>query len=118
MFREALRILLERNPEFEVVAETGDGLKVRDLLQRARSTRLLVIDDAGTEHVGESGYSAARIADLLCERHAHRSKTILTTNLPRKPLAARYGERVNDRLNQGGVCVALGGKSLRTLAVV
>lgn len=28
MFREALRILLERNPEFEVVAETGDGLKV------------------------------------------------------------------------------------------
>lgn len=28
MFREALRILLERNPGFEVVAETGDGLKV------------------------------------------------------------------------------------------
>jgi DNA-binding NarL/FixJ family response regulator len=28
MFREALRILLDRNPEFEVVAETGDGLEV------------------------------------------------------------------------------------------
>lgn len=28
MFREALRILLERNPGFEVVAETGDGLQV------------------------------------------------------------------------------------------
>jgi two-component system NarL family response regulator len=28
MFREALRILLERNPDFEVVAETGDGLEV------------------------------------------------------------------------------------------
>jgi DNA-binding NarL/FixJ family response regulator len=35
MFREALRILLERNPEFEVVAETGDGLEVQAL---ARST--------------------------------------------------------------------------------
>lgn len=28
MFREALRLLLARNPEFEVVAETGDGLRV------------------------------------------------------------------------------------------
>ena len=28
MFREALRILLDRNPDFEVVAETGDGLEV------------------------------------------------------------------------------------------
>lgn len=28
MFREALRILLEKTPDFEVVAETGDGLEV------------------------------------------------------------------------------------------
>lgn len=28
MFREALRILLERIPDFEIVAETGDGLEV------------------------------------------------------------------------------------------
>lgn len=28
MFREALRLLLERNPDFAVVAETGDGLEV------------------------------------------------------------------------------------------
>lgn len=28
MFREALRILLERTPDFEIVAETGDGLEV------------------------------------------------------------------------------------------
>jgi two-component system NarL family response regulator len=32
MFREALRLLLERNPEFEVVAETGDGLEVMALV--------------------------------------------------------------------------------------
>lgn len=35
MFREALRLLLERNPDFEVVAETGDGL---DVLTLARET--------------------------------------------------------------------------------
>lgn len=32
MFREALRLLLERNTEFEVVAETGDGLEVMTLV--------------------------------------------------------------------------------------
>jgi len=31
MFREALRLLLEQNPDFEVVAETGDGLEVLTL---------------------------------------------------------------------------------------
>lgn len=35
MFREALRILLERNPEFEVVAETGDGLQVLALARES-----------------------------------------------------------------------------------
>ncbi|MDP1611461.1 MAG: response regulator transcription factor [Sulfuritalea sp.] len=33
MFREALRLLLERNPDFEIVAETGDGLEVFALAQ-------------------------------------------------------------------------------------
>lgn len=35
MFREALRILFERNPEFEVVAETGDGLEVLPLARES-----------------------------------------------------------------------------------
>lgn len=33
MFREALLILLERNPDFKVVAETGDGLEVIGLVR-------------------------------------------------------------------------------------
>jgi DNA-binding NarL/FixJ family response regulator len=40
MFREALRALLERNPDYEVVAETGDGLKVFEL---ARETAPSII---------------------------------------------------------------------------
>jgi two-component system NarL family response regulator len=35
MFREALRILLERNPDYEVVGETGDG---REVFSLARET--------------------------------------------------------------------------------
>ena len=36
MFREALRILLERSPELEVVAETGDGLRVFAMVQETQ----------------------------------------------------------------------------------
>lgn len=36
MFREALRILLERTPDFEVVGETGDGLHVHSLVGATR----------------------------------------------------------------------------------
>lgn len=43
MFREALRILLERNPDFEVVAETGDGLEVF-ALARETSPNIVCMD--------------------------------------------------------------------------
>jgi|APLak6261663543_1056040.scaffolds.fasta_scaffold40166_2 two-component system NarL family response regulator len=43
MFREALRLLLERNPDFEVAAETGDGLQVF-ALARATSPDIVCLD--------------------------------------------------------------------------
>ncbi len=43
MFREALRILFERNPDFVVVAETGDGLEVLPLA-RASSPDIVCLD--------------------------------------------------------------------------
>ncbi|UCV05566.1 response regulator [Dechloromonas denitrificans] len=43
MFREALRILLERNPDFEIVAETGDGLEVL-ALARDSAPNIICLD--------------------------------------------------------------------------
>jgi len=43
MFREALRILFERNPDFAVVAETGDGLEVLPLA-RESSPDIICLD--------------------------------------------------------------------------
>ncbi len=43
MFREALRLLLERNPDFEIVAETGDGLEVF-ALARETSPNIICLD--------------------------------------------------------------------------
>ena len=43
MFREALRFLLDRNPDFTVVAETGDGLEVL-ALARERAPHIVCLD--------------------------------------------------------------------------
>lgn len=43
MFREALRLLLERNPDFEVVAEAGDGREVF-ALTRETSPNIICMD--------------------------------------------------------------------------
>ena len=43
MFREAIRILLEREPHLEVVAETGDGLEVLRLV-RETSPQIVCLD--------------------------------------------------------------------------
>lgn len=60
MFREALRILLERNSEFSVVAETGDGLKVLELA-RQTSPDIVCMD------IDMPGMKGIEITHLLCE---------------------------------------------------
>ena len=76
---------------------------------------LLVLDDLGEEHVGASGWAVSRAQHLLCARHADGARTIVTTNLRRRgagQFAERYGERVDDRINDG-LFVGLSGPSLR-----
>lgn len=52
------------------------------LLDRAREVELLVIDDLGKEHRGESEYAERLIENLFRMRSAARRSTIVTTNLP------------------------------------
>ena len=85
-----------------------------DLLGEAKRASLLVLDDLGDEYVGESQFGAVRIAELLTERHGNGLPTIATMNLKRSEFVARYGERTNDRLNELGKFIAIGGPSLRS----
>lgn len=52
------------------------------LLDRAREVELLVIDDLGKEHRGESGYAERLLEDILRQRSSRRLTTIFTTNVP------------------------------------
>jgi hypothetical protein len=69
-----------------------------DLRPRAAGARLLVLDDLGRE---STDWSARELADLLELRHNRGLRTIVTSNLPTRKLAERYGERLASRWGDG-----------------
>ncbi len=101
-------------------AQGRSGRRVGDLVEQALVARLVVLDDAGTEYSGDSGYAVARVAELLIARADAGRRTLVTTNLDRAAFLARYGggagdERLRDRL-RGQEYVTCGGASLRGAA--
>ncbi len=83
----------------------------RNLETIARTARLLILDDLGTESLNDG-----RIAALLCARHAEHRRTIVTTNLRfetgPQSILERYGARLHDRFRDG-LCLGFRGQSLR-----
>jgi len=85
------------------------------LYDPARNAPLLVIDDVGEEHAGNSGFGPGQIARVLCERYGRLLRTICTTNLMRRrssptdapQFVERYGARVDGRLSEHGKFLAL-----------
>lgn len=84
-----------------------------DPVDEAIKARALVIDDVGTEHASDSGWATGQIARVIESRYADGAPTLITTNLDRADFKGRYGERVNDRLNEQGIYIAIAGSSRR-----
>lgn len=75
-------------------ANFGEGLRRQD---SAFSTRMLVIDDVGTERNSEA--MSAALADIVDARQGGGSKTIIAANLTRQQIEERYfDERTTSRL--------------------
>lgn len=92
-------------------------------LKLLKSVGLLVLDDVGAEKLNEWGQ--ALLVELLDARYESNARTVLTANPPwekdpkfpdRAALVERLGQRVVDRLRQGGRVVELSGQSLRKVA--
>jgi len=49
---------------------------------RARAVDVLILDDLGKEHPGETGFTERLFENLIRERSASKRTTIITTNLP------------------------------------
>jgi DNA replication protein DnaC len=73
----------------------------------------LVIDDLGGEYLDKGGFYASLLDELINERQAGSRPTILTTNLDAAGFSTRYGERIVDRIREGGRFFACGNASLR-----
>jgi DNA replication protein DnaC len=73
----------------------------------------LVIDDLGAEYGDRSGSFLSQLGDIINERQSNERKTIITTNLDASPFKARYGDRIIERIREGGVFEGVGGPNLR-----
>ena len=124
--REALQAALARNPErvredparvalfyraVTLARASAFGQEAAVLLERLRTTRLLVIDDLGAEYA--SPVWDMLLFELLDTRHGDCLPTVLTTNLGKEKLRERYGQRLAERVREGGAAVFLNGESMR-----
>lgn len=69
---------------------------------RTASVGFLIIDDLGCEpySVRNFGTEITPITDIIYRRYDGLLPTIVTTNLSKKDIRARYGDRVADRFNE------------------
>lgn len=97
----------------------SDG-RYGDLLKLARSSKLLVLDDMGAAHFGQSGFMVSMVDDVVDAVYQACNKIILTTDLamapdpkdPSRPcLAKLLSRRVLSRIKDAGtVETKLGGR--------
>lgn len=74
---------------------------------------VLVLDDLGAEHLGQGGWFLSQLGDLVNERQANGRRTLITTNLGRDSFIERYGDRIAERIRDGGMFTIVGGHNLR-----
>lgn len=79
-----------------------------DDLQRVH---VLLLDDLGVEKASE--WQAERLYLIVNDRYERQLPTIMTTNMNRKDLEARVGERIMSRLMEDVQVVQMGGDDLR-----
>lgn len=104
-------------------AGTSDihGEKGRWRAARLAAVPLLVVDDLGSKTVKGVEHWLAWLDGVLTMRHARHSdedprRTIITSNDTPEKFKALVGDRMLDRMREGGVLHAFGGKSLRGAA--
>jgi DNA replication protein DnaC len=83
-------------------------------LKALKRVGLLVLDDVGAEQLNEWG--RALMVELLDARYEATARTVITANPDWKKLEERLGQRIVDRLRDGGRVVELAGKSMRGAA--
>lgn len=87
--------------------DTVVGMDLDDL----QRVHVLLLDDLGVEKTSE--WQAERLYLIVNSRYERQLPTIMTTNMNRKDLEARVGERIMSRLMEDVQVVQMGGDDLR-----
>ena len=75
-----------------------------ELIRRATSASLLVLDDLGTETHGLRQHAAV-VAEVIHERHQRYRPTIVTTYLTRPLMVEHYGDGIARRIEESPTLV-------------
>lgn len=104
------------------IAEVGQGIAISstELMQARKEraaalwgARILVLDDLGTEQ-DEPGKFASALYDLINKRQRERwMLTLITSNLSRTALVARYDARTVQRIRHRGYIADVLGRDMR-----
>ncbi len=73
----------------------------------------LVLDDLGAEYADEKGSFLANLDELIDMFYGSMRPLIITTNLAKTALRARYGNRIGDRLHESARWIPVLGESRR-----
>lgn len=76
-----------------------------------RSRPYIILDDLGTERESERFFEA--FGAFVDHRMRGSLKTVITTNLAKPDIRARYGDRIADRINHVGKAFVVGGGTRR-----
>lgn len=97
-----------------VCAALLDSERRGDALDLVLRTRLMILDDFGSEYLKAGGMLEASIDEIVWTREAQRRPTVMTTNLTAEQLRERLSDRIVDRLRgEWGRVVECPGESLR-----
>jgi len=94
----------------------GAGENGAELIERAKSAKLLILDDFGAEKI--SDWVREVVYDIIEFRYQNVLHTVLTTNETPISLKEKYGERIADRVRNMCVTVPMTGKSQRRTAAM
>lgn len=74
-----------------------------DAIPQMKTPGPLVIDDLGVEFLDKNGHFLRVLDDVMDGRYREELPTLITTNLNAETFTERYGERITDRIREGGV---------------
>jgi DNA replication protein DnaC len=80
--------------------DKGAGVSEADAIKALVDPKLLILDEVGAD-LG-TDHNKVLLFDIINKRYEHVRPTIILTNLDQATLTTYFGERILDRLREGG----------------